>query len=292
MAPDLPSGIDLIPNGVFGHESYGSAYLLEGDELTLVDPGTSLTVPRLLEWFRKSSYSLTELNSILLTHIHLDHAGATGHLVDELSGLKVYVHARGAPHLVDPSKLLESVEEATGSRFSEYGTLKPVPEESIVPLDGKEDLKVGSREFIVLATPGHAPHHLVYKDKSTGAVFTGDSAGLYLEGKLIPATPPPRFDLEKSLASLDEISQLDPSVLLYSHFGPGAEPDRLIEDYKIALREWVDLISDLFTRHEREENLIDEVLKRKRGWLGDGFTEEELVMNIKGVERYLSWKGN
>jgi len=292
MEPDLPSGIDLIPNGVFGHESYGSAYLLEGDELTLVDPGTSLTVPRLLEWLRKSSYSLTGLNNILLTHIHLDHAGATGHLVDELSGLKVYVHARGAPHLVDPFKLLESVEEATGNRFSEYGTLKPVPEESIVPLDGKDDLKVGSRELIVLPTPGHAPHHLVYKDKSTGAVFTGDSAGLYLEGNLIPATPPPRFDLEKSLTSLDEIRQLDPSVLLYSHFGPGAEPDRLIEDYKIALREWVDLISDLFHRNEREENLIDEVLKRKRGWLGDGFTKEELVMNIKGVERYLSWKGN
>jgi len=292
MEPDLPSGIDLIPNGVFGHESYGSAYLLEGDELTLVDPGTSLTVPRLLEWLRKSSYSLTGLNNILLTHIHLDHAGATGYLVDELSGLKVYVHARGAPHLVDPSKLLESVEEATGNRFSEYGTLKPVPEESIVPLDGKDDLKVGSRELIVLPTPGHAPHHLVYKDKTTGAVFTGDSAGLYLEGKLIPATPPPRFDLEKSLTSLDEIRQLDPSVLLYSHFGPGAEPDRLIEDYKIALREWVDLISDLFHRHEREENLIDEVLKRKRSWLDDGFTEEELVMNIKGVERYLSWKEN
>jgi glyoxylase-like metal-dependent hydrolase (beta-lactamase superfamily II) len=266
--------------------------LLEGDELTLVDPGTSLTVPRLLEWLRESSYSLTELNSILLTHIHLDHAGATGHLADELSGLKVYVHARGAPHLVDPSKLLESVKEATGTRFSEYGTLKPVPEERIIPLDGKDDLKVGSRELIVLPTPGHAPHHLVYKDKSTGAVFTGDSAGLYLESKLIPATPPPRFDLEKSLASLDEIRQLDPSVLLYSHFGPGANPDRLIDDYKIALREWVDLISDLFHRHEREENLIDEVLKRKRGWLGEGFTEEELVMNIKGVERYLSWKGN
>ena len=292
MKLDLPSGISLIPNGVFDHESYGSTYLLEGDELTLVDPGTSRSLPRLREWFRESPYSLDRLSSILLTHIHLDHAGAAGSLVEEFPGLEVYVHTRGAPHLADPSDLLESVKEATGTRFSKYGTLKPIPEERLVPLEEKEELTVGPRSLIALSAPGHAPHHVVYKDRDTGAVFTGDSAGLYLGGQLIPATPPPRFDLEKSLMSLDEINQLDPSVLLYSHFGPGTEPDMLIKDYKVVLREWVNLISDLSQRHENEEDLIDEVLKRKRGWLGDGFTEEELVMNIRGVERYLSWKEN
>lgn len=291
MKDDLPSGITLIQNGAFGQDDYGATYLVEGEEFALVDPGTSDSVPRLLDWFKENSLSPSRLSSILLTHIHLDHAGATGHLVDELSDLDVYVHARGAPHLVDPSDLLASVKDATGTRFSKYGTLKPIPENRIVPIDDRSSLNLGGRELVALPTPGHAPHHLVYQDIATKAVFTGDSAGLYLGGELIPTTTPPSFDLEKSLASLKKIEKLSPSVLLYSHFGPGKEPGKLIDEYGKILREWVGLISDLNQSYEGEE-LVEEVLNRKGDWLGNGFTEEELAMNVRGVRRYLSWKGD
>lgn len=289
MKAELPSGINLIPNGVFGSENYGASYLIEGDELALVDPGTSSSVPQLLDWFHDNSFSPSRISSIFLTHIHLDHAGATGHLVEELSDLNVYVHARGAPHLVDPSDLLASVKDATGDRFSEYGTLKPVPEEKIVPLEDKTRLELGARKLDALPTPGHAPHHLVYQDLETEAVFTGDSAGLYLGGELIPATTPPSFNLDKCLTSLNKIKKLSPSVLLYSHFGPGKEPDELIDEYGRILQEWVELISNL-NQSYKEEELIDEVLIQKENWLGNGFTEEELVMNVRGVQRYLSWE--
>lgn len=292
MKVDLPSGITLIPNGVFGQDNYGATYLIEGEELALVDPGTSYSAPRLLDWFRENSFSPSRLSSVLLTHIHLDHAGATGDLVDELSEVNVYVHDRGAPHLVDPSDLLASVKDATGSRFSEYGTLKPIPENRIVSLGERSTLDIGSRELIALPTPGHAPHHLVYQDRETGAVFTGDSAGLYLGEELIPTTTPPSFDLEKSLDSLKKMKELSPSVLLYSHFGPGEEPGKLIDEYGRILQDWVELISKLNQNYEKEEDLVDEVLNRKKNWLGNGFTEEELAMNIRGVQRYLSWKGN
>lgn len=289
MKVELPSGITLIPNGAFDQDNYGATYLVEGEELALVDPGPSNSVPRLLDWFDRNSISLSRLGSVILTHIHLDHAGATGHLVEKLPDLKVYVHARGAPHLVDPSDLLASVKDATGSRFTEYGTLKPIPEDRIVSLDDRFTLNLGSRELVALPTPGHAPHHLIYQDRETGAVFTGDSAGLYLEGELIPATTPPSFDLKKSLTSLKKIKKISPSVLLYSHFGPGTEPDKLIDDYGRVLREWVELISNLNQSYEGE-GLMAEVLNRKRDWLGNGFTEEELAMNVRGIQRYLSWK--
>lgn len=291
MKENLPSGITLIPNGAFHQDNYGATYLIEGDELALVDPGTSYSVQRLLDWFKENSLSPSRLSSILLTHIHLDHAGATGHLVDELSDLDVYVHARGAPHLVDPSELLASVKDATGSRYSEYGTLKPVPEGRIIPLDGRTTLNLGLRELIALPTPGHAPHHLVYQDLETGSVFTGDSAGLYLGGELIPTTTPPSFDLKKNLTSLEKIKKLSPSALLYSHFGPGVEPIKLVDEYGRILQDWVELISN-FTRNYDEKEVVDKVLSKKRDWLGNSFTEEELVMNVKGVQRYLSWKGN
>ena len=290
MKDYLPSGIKLIPNGVFNHEGYGATYLLEGDELTLVDPGTSHSVPGLLDWFQENSFSLSRLSNILLTHIHLDHAGATGELVEQLADLKVYVHSRGCPHLVDPSDLLESVKQATGKRFSEYGTLKPIPENRLNPISEKARLKLGSRQILALPTPGHAPHHIVYQDRETGAVFTGDSAGLYLGGELIPATTPPSFDLEKSILSLNKIKELSPSVLLYSHFGPGTPPGKMLDEYENVLREWVDLICELSEKHEKEEELIEVVLERKGCWLGEGFEKEELLMNIRGVKNYLSWK--
>ncbi|MFB6214260.1 MAG: MBL fold metallo-hydrolase, partial [Candidatus Bipolaricaulia bacterium] len=183
------------------------------------------------------------------------------------------------------------VKDATGPRFSEYGTLKPVPEDRIVSLDERSTINLGSRELVALPTPGHAPHHMVYQDLATGPVFTGDSAGLYLGEKLIPSTTPPSFDLEKSLDSLKKIKKLSPTVLLYSHFGPGREPGKLIDEYGRILREWVGLISN-FNQSYKGEELVEEVLDRKGDWIGNGFTEEELAMNVRGVQRYLSWKGD
>lgn len=290
MSDNIPSGITLIRNGVFNQENYGSSYLIEGEELTLVDPGTSESVPRLLNWFDAGSFSLSELSNILLTHIHLDHAGATGHLVDMLPNLKVYVHERGVSHLIDPSDLLSSVKEATGNRFPEYGTVKPIPEKSIVSLSDRSIFKLGSRSLIALPTPGHAPHHLIYQDCRSKAVFVGDSAGLNFEGKLIPATTPPSFDLKKSLKSLDKIKKLSPSVLLYSHFGAESEPIKLLTEYGRLLRDWVRLVSSISRSYQGEDKIVDELLKRKKSWLGNGFTEEELIMNLRGVRRYLSWK--
>lgn len=290
MKTDLPPGINLIPNGIFGHETYGSTYLLEGKELILVDPGTSDALPNILDWFDKQSIHLSHLSGVLLTHIHLDHAGAAGHLAEEVDDLKVYVHQKGAAHLVDPSDLLDSVREATGDRFSDYGTLKPISENRIVPVEKKTVLDLGSRKITALPTPGHAPHHLAFYDQESRSLFPGDGAGLHLKGRLIPATPPPSFDLDKSLTSLKRMKELKPDFLLYPHFGPGSNPEKLLNEYGSILQNWVEEIEALYDDSKGKKRVIDRLLEKKSAWIVDGFTEEELAMNVNGALRYISWK--
>lgn len=290
MKTDLPPGINLIPNGIFGHETYGSTYLLEGKELILVDPGTSDALPNILDWFDNQSIRLSHLSGVLLTHIHLDHAGAAGHLAEEVGDLKVYVHQKGAAHLVDPSDLLDSVREATGDRFSDYGTLKPISENRIVPVEKKTVLDLGSRKITALPTPGHAPHHLAFYDQGSRSLFPGDGAGLHLKERLIPATPPPSFDLDKSLTSLKRMKELKPDFLLYPHFGPGSNPEKLLNEYGSILQNWVEEIEALYDDFKKKKRVIDRLLEKKSAWIVDGFTEEELAMNVNGALRYISWK--
>lgn len=287
---NLPEGISLIPNGVFGNDSYGSAYLFGEEELALVDPGTSESLPILLDWFEDSPYGLSDLESILLTHVHMDHCGATGELVERVPGVSVYLHEKGSPHLVDPSELLASVKRATGERFEQYGDLKPVPEDNIFPIDGERELEIGGRRIHALPTPGHAPHHISYYDEASGGLFTGDSAGIYLDGKLIPATPPPTFNLEKCLDSVGKMEKLEPSTLLFSHFGAGGESTGLLDNYRSVLRDWVDRVEELYRDGFLAEEITEQVAGESNDWFVDGFSPEELEMNVKGVVKYLDWR--
>jgi len=290
MEAELPEGISLLRNGVFGHDSYGSAYLFGEEELTLVDPGTSKSVTDLLDWFKNSEYSLSDLNSILLTHVHLDHCGATGDLVQKVPDVTVYLHEKGARHLKDPSDLLSSVKRATGERFEQYGGLKPVPEEKVFPIDGERELEIGGRRIHALPTPGHAPHHIAYFDRKSGGLFTGDSAGLYLDEKLIPATPPPTFNLEQCLESLDKMKALEPSTLLFAHFGPGQPPTGLLDDYGSVIRSWVDRVGELYSDGLPPDEISKRVGSERSEWFVDGFAPEELEMNVRGVVKYLDWR--
>jgi len=290
MATKLPDGVSLIRNGVFGQDRYGSAYLFGEEELALVDPGTSKSVSNLVAWFDNSEYSLSELDSILLTHVHLDHCGGTGHLVERVPDITIYVHESGARHLEDPSDLLASVKRATGERFEQYGDLKPVPETNIFPIGEERDLKVAGREIHALPTPGHAPHHISYFDRNSAGLFTGDSAGLYLNGQLIPATPPPTFNLEQCRESLNKMKELEPATLLFAHFGAGETATSLLDDYGSVLKNWVSQVDNLYSKGLSPSEITDRVTKARREWFVDGFSPEELEMNVKGVVRYLDWR--
>ncbi|NLT05466.1 MAG: MBL fold metallo-hydrolase [Solirubrobacterales bacterium] len=179
----------------------------------IVDPGPTSSLDTLLDQLED------EPRAILLTHIHLDHAGATGVLCRKFPQLKVYVHERGARHMADPSKLLASAQRLYGDQMDRlWGEFAPVPQERIVALTGGERIDGG---FAVEYTPGHASHHVSYFDEATGDAFVGDTCGVRLPPHeyVVAPTPPPDIDVELWLRSLDLIAARAPKRLCLTHFG-------------------------------------------------------------------------
>jgi glyoxylase-like metal-dependent hydrolase (beta-lactamase superfamily II) len=182
----------------------------------VIDPGPTPSVERLLEQLEEAE---VEPRALLLTHIHLDHAGAAGVLCRRFPHLKVYVHVRGARHLADPSRLLASAERLYGDQMDHlWGEFAPVPEERIVALEGGERIEGG---FVVAYTPGHASHHVSYFDEVTGDAYVGDVCGVRIPPHeyVIAPTPPPDIDVEAWMRSLDQIAAWNPRGLCLTHFG-------------------------------------------------------------------------
>jgi glyoxylase-like metal-dependent hydrolase (beta-lactamase superfamily II) len=247
--PTTATTIDLLWTG---RPRSIAAVLLESDgHRAILDPGPSSTLATLREQLRARGLSVQDLDTILLTHIHLDHAGAAGSLVRENPRLAVYVHERGAPHMADPTKLLSSALRLyAGAMERLYGEFLAVPQENLRVLTGGETLALGSRRLEVFYTPGHASHHVSFFDPAEGTAYVGDTAGLCIEGNsyLLPATPPPDIDLELWNTSLDAIAERRPARLLLTHFGIAHDPPAHIERYRECLRNWGALVQELLAK--------------------------------------------
>lgn len=205
----------------------------------LVDPGPESSMETLL-----AALDGEQPRALLLTHIHLDHAAATGALVRRWPELEVYVHERGARHLVDPSKLLASAERLYGDQMEYlWGEIVPVPEANVRPLAGGEDV-LGMR---VAYTPGHASHHVCYLHEGSGTAFVGDVAAVRIPGVdlVVPPTPPPDIDVETWLDSIDLVESWRPERLAVTHFGAIEEPVAHLEEVRRRLREEANLARDL-----------------------------------------------
>jgi glyoxylase-like metal-dependent hydrolase (beta-lactamase superfamily II) len=226
-----------------------AAVLLEsGEHRAIIDPGPASTLPKLRELLRARGLAMADFNAILLTHIHLDHAGATGAMVRENPRLEVYVHKLGLRHMADPSKLLASAERLWPGELTKlYGETLPVPAENLRMLEGGETLTFGPRKLEVLYTPGHASHHVTFFDASDRTAFAGDTTGMRIEeGPLIlPVTPPPDIDLPAWNASLDAIAARRPARLLLTHFGYANDPADHIARYRENLQRWGELAGEI-----------------------------------------------
>jgi glyoxylase-like metal-dependent hydrolase (beta-lactamase superfamily II) len=216
----------------------------------LVDPGPQSSMQTLL-----AALGDERPRALLLTHIHLDHAAATGALVRRWPDLEVYVHERGAPHLIDPSKLLASAERLYGDRMEAlWGEIVPVPEENVRPLAGGEDV-LGMR---VAYTPGHASHHVCYFHGASGTAFVGDVAGVRIlpSELIVPPTPPPDIDVERWIDSIAIVDSWRPERLALTHFGQVDEPVEYLEHVRERLREEAALARQLseedYDRRHRE----------------------------------------
>ena len=227
---------------------------------------------------------------IALTHIHLDHAGGAGYLARECPDAEVYVHPIGAPHVIDPERLVAGTKAAVGDQWEHYAEPIPVPAERVTEIVDGDSIDLGDRALDVHHAPGHAPHQVVFHDGGDGIVYTADAAGIYVPeiDSVAPTTPPPNFDLDGCLDDVETIRALEPDVLAYYHFGPAETADRLSE-YEAVLAEWVADVEAARAELDDEEAVIDRLVGR--GELASAWGEEavrpETTMNVRGVLSYL-----
>ncbi len=199
------------------------AVLPTRDGIVLIDPGPTVALPSLAQGLKKIGYALQDVCAVLLTHIHLDHAGATGTLVRQAPNIDVYVHAIGAKHLVAPERLLRSAGRIYGDQMDTlWGAFEAVPQERVHKLGGGEVLQFGETKLDVAYTPGHAVHHVSYFNEDTGIAYVGDVAGMRVSGcdYVLPVAPPPDVHIPCWEESLAIVSEWAPETLFVTHFGP------------------------------------------------------------------------
>ncbi len=237
-----------------------AVFLLKGDRPALIETGPTSTVETLLDGIRAAGFDPRNLKAIAVTHIHLDHAGAAGTLVRRLPHLDVYVHPLGAPHLIDPSRLLQSAGRLYGDEMNRlFGEVIPVPPERVRILEDGAQVLLGSRRLVAIDTPGHARHHHVYHDEASGDLFTGDAAGVALPGSRFvrPPTPPPEIDVSAWDATLNRLRALQARRLLLTHFGAHTWGDDLLTQLQHRLHEGVRLVQAALEDGLDEEAIIE-----------------------------------
>jgi glyoxylase-like metal-dependent hydrolase (beta-lactamase superfamily II) len=217
ITPDLKL-LNFCPPGS-GFENFLSSYLIGVKKKALVDVGPQVTIPGLLAALAAARVSPEEIDYIILTHIHMDHAGGIGRAAKEMKNAQVLVHPRAYDHLIDPSVLWQASQAALGSLALKYGKIEPVPADRIISVKDGMDLDLGKDlNLEIYYTPGHAPHHIAVFAKSDSVLLAGDMAGIDMNGFLRPGTAPP-FRLQDYLDSLDKMIALQPQKIGYAHFG-------------------------------------------------------------------------
>lgn len=291
----LASGLSYLDLNFYEVKGVIASVILHGPGgAAIIDPGPSSTLPALRAGLDRAGIALADVRALLLTHIHLDHAGAAGTLARENPALRVYVHEKGAPHLVDPAKLVASATRLWGDQMDRlWGDMRPVPAETLVTLRGGERIAAGGRDLDVAYTPGHASHHVSYFSAESGIAFVGDTAGVRLQaGRFVmPPTPPPDIDLDAWRDSVTRISAWRPGTLFITHFGPYAP----VAAHLTEMVDHLELTSALVkaslarsgTDEEREAWFTDEIRRELRRRM-----TETAAQAYEVAGRFdLSWRG-
>jgi glyoxylase-like metal-dependent hydrolase (beta-lactamase superfamily II) len=296
MSTALAPGLDYVDLDFLGKpEIIATAVLQSASGVALVDPGPSTTIENLRAALGRKGISLRDVRQLLLTHIHLDHAGGTGTLLEENPAIDVFVHERGAPHLIDPSKLVASASRLYGADMERFwGEVKAVPADRLRVVKGGERIESGGRELQVAYTPGHASHHVSYFDPSSRVAFVGDVAGIRRGSGayVMPPTPPPDIDLEQWRESESRILAWDPDTLFLTHFGPFHGARVQFQELMDRLNDWSRIVRRLLgdstlSDAERQQQFVEEALRDLRRVVGD---QESQQYNRSGRLDY-SWQG-
>lgn len=281
-----------VDAGMYDVSEYGSVYLIDAERPALVDTGIGTNYEHILELLDEVGVTRTNLACILVTHVHLDHAGGAGFLAEACPNAAVYVHESGSHHLIDPSRIIEGTKHAVGDQWRYHAEPEPIPEERIVEMTDGDTIDLGDHLLDIHHAPGHAPHQVVFHDNLTDAVFAADAAGIWIPSMsaVHTASPPPNFDLEQVVEDTEMIAELDPEVLLFAHYGPGpADVQGTLADYREAIVEWVEAVEEKADERGEEDDVVDYFVSRNEvheAW-GPERAEADTAMSVRGALRYL-----
>ena len=249
-ATPIAPGVLEIDTLLGGWQRVTAGYLIEGPAPVLVETGSQSSVPVLLAALGSLGLGPGDLAGVVVTHVHLDHAGGVGDVAQAFPSATVYVHEKGARHLADPTKLVNSASLVYGPLLdSLYGRLEATPAERLHVLADGEEIRVGpDRVLVAVDSPGHAKHHVGLHDSESGILFAGDAVGVRLPdaGVLRPSTPPPDFDLDQALHSLRRFAERRPTGIALAHYGLLGQPLDLLAEAAETLRQWAETAERAF----------------------------------------------
>jgi len=300
-------GIHIIDTG-FVRPRFDAAYLVvENGRGAFIDCGTNHSVPRMLAALEEADISAAEVDWLILTHVHLDHAGGAGELIARLPNARALVHPRGARHMIDPSKLWAGASAVYGEAVMEreYGRLRPIPAERVVKADDGHEVDLAGRILRAIHTPGHAKHHIAIHDSRANVCFTGDVFGLsYREFDtangpfVLPTTSPVQFDPDELHASIERLVALKPAAMYLTHYSRVEDIARLAANLHEQIDAMVNLALAARGNADRHHALVDGLTAlyaeraRKHGWDGGRAALQQLLqmdieLNAQGLEVWL-----
>ena len=298
---DLGNDVFMIDTRMGGYEGITASYLIRGSKPCLIETGTARSAPIVMAQLAKLGIDPDDLATIVVTHIHLDHAGGVGDLAKLFPRAQVAVHERGARHLADPAKLVASAHRVFGEAMDRlFGDLLPTPAERLMVLGDTGIIDLGDgRSLAAFHNPGHASHHVGLVDSLTGDLYTGDAAGVYVPetAEVRPSTPPPDFDLALTLNSLNRMSDVHATRLLFSHYGPVTDVASTLDASEAQLNYWVESVERARGETEDLDHAIALVQERDRADHVAFYSDAALVekhealssisANVMGVTRWM-----
>ena len=286
----------VIDTVMLGIEEQAAAFFIDAEEPVIVDTGLQDCAGNVLDAVEDIGVAHDDVEHIVVTHVHLDHAGGVGEVAEACPNADILTHERSVKYLTDDERarsLVEKVHAVEDGLGDAYGGIDTVDEERVVRVGDGDTLNLGDRTLEVLETTGHAPHHISLYDDESDALFIIDEGCAYFEGEESVTTPPPDFDYEKTLESFDRFEEYDADYLLYGHYGVNYDGGDALPRHREALHEWVDEIEKTWKEHDEGEaetdtkEVVDEVVKtflsRRKGETDNPMVRGILSRDVYGV---------
>ena len=279
---EVAENVYLIDDQLFSIPKLGSVYLLNEEKKALIESGPATSAKAVLDGIREVGVRPEDIAYVIVTHIHLDHAGGAGVLLKNMPQAKVAVHHKGAKHMANPAKLMTSMIEAQGEEaLAIHGKVVPIESHRLLAIHDDDSIRLSDQQVLkFIDAPGHAPHELCIYESRNNGVFTGDAAGQYIEGVVLPLQAPPSFDLELCINTIRRLMELKPSMIYSSHFGASNRAQQNLQLAIDKLQAWGHIVTETM-----KENTVDAAAERLRAQI---CAELEPARKMKSIYEFLT----